>query len=126
MADFCIFSSQKSNVHAGIFLLRTLRPRQPPDMATAVRPLSSPRPMGPERSIRGADLGSNSIQVGLSRHVVTKYVEEWVTEIDDLTPLVRKIHTLLKAGQVDKAKKFLPPERVYVAGACGRSLILQV
>jgi hypothetical protein len=67
----------------------------------------------PERSIRGADLGCNSIQVGLSRQIIEKYVEEWVVEIQDFTPLVRKIHGLVKAGHIDKAKKLLPPERVY-------------
>jgi hypothetical protein len=29
----------------------------------------------PERSIRGADSGCNSIQVGLSRHIIQKYVD---------------------------------------------------
>lgn len=77
-----------------------------------------------ERSLRGADLGCNSIQVGLSRHIIQKYVDDWVTEIQDCTPSVRKIHGLLKAGQADKAKKLLPPERVYpvssqVAGQLG-------
>jgi len=67
----------------------------------------------PERSIRGSDLGCNSIQVGLSRHIIEKYVDEWVVEIEDLTPLVRKIHALVKAGQIDKGRKLLPPERIY-------------
>lgn len=67
----------------------------------------------PERSIRGADLGVNSVQVGLSRHVIQKYVNDWIFEIQDYTPLVRKIHALVKAGHADKAKKLLPPERVY-------------
>ena len=67
----------------------------------------------PERSIRGADLGTNSIQVGLSRHIIQKYVDDWVVEIQDYTPLVRKIHAQAKAGQVDKARKLLPPERIY-------------
>jgi hypothetical protein len=30
----------------------------------------------PERSIRGADLGINSIQVGISRHLIQRYVDE--------------------------------------------------
>ena len=67
----------------------------------------------PERSIRGADLGYNSIQVGLSRHIIQKYVDEWVVEIQDYTPLVKKIHALVKAGHADKAKKLLPPEQIY-------------
>ena len=67
----------------------------------------------PERSIRGADLGINSIQIGLGRAVIERYVNEWVVEIRDLTPLVRKIHAFVQSGKVDNAKKLLPPERVY-------------
>lgn len=67
----------------------------------------------PERSIRGADLGYNSIQVGLSRHIIEEYVETWIAEIQDVTPLVKKLHALMQASQVDKAKKLLPAERVY-------------
>src|SRR5262249_30255554 len=32
----------------------------------------------PERSLRGAGLPYRSIQVGLSRHIIREYVEEWV------------------------------------------------
>lgn len=67
----------------------------------------------PERSIRGANLPYDSIQIGLSRHIIQRYVEEWILDIQDYTPLVRKIHGFLKAGEVEKAKKFLPKERVY-------------
>lgn len=67
----------------------------------------------PERSIRGADLGTNSIQVGLSRHVIEKFVSGWTVEIKDVTPLVRKIHGLVKEGHADKVKKLLPAERLY-------------
>ena len=71
----------------------------------------------PERSIRGADLGYNSIQAGLSRHLIEKYVDDWIVEIRDVTPLAKKIHALVKNGQIDKAKKIvasgtrLPSER---------------
>lgn len=67
----------------------------------------------PERSIRGARLESHSIQVGLSRFMIEDFVENWVVDIADITPLVRKIHGLIKNGHVDKAKKLLPPERIY-------------
>lgn len=67
----------------------------------------------PERSLRGKDLGINSIQVGLSRHIIERFVAEWVVDITDLTPVVRKIHTLLSQGHIDKARRLLPPERVY-------------
>ena len=67
----------------------------------------------PERSIRGADVGVNSIQVGLSRGVIQRFVDDWTIEIEDYTPLARKIHALMKGGKADNAKKLLPPERVY-------------
>ncbi|MEU5883386.1 DUF4291 domain-containing protein [Spirillospora sp. NPDC047279] len=67
----------------------------------------------PERTLRGATLDARSIQVGLSRHVIDRYADEWTVSIDDLTPQVRKIHRLLQDGQATKAKTFLPKERVY-------------
>lgn len=80
----------------------------------------------PERSLRGADLGYNSIQVGISRHLIQRYVDEWVVDIEDYTPLVKKIHTLLKVGQADKAKKLLPGERPYpVSAPIARRLMIQ-
>ena len=67
----------------------------------------------PERTLRGKSLPVNSIQVGLGRHIIEKYVNEWTIEIKDVTPLVRKIYGLLQQGQEAKAKGFLPKERVY-------------
>lgn len=67
----------------------------------------------PERSIRGGKLEYRSIQVGLSRHIVERYVDEWIVDIQDYSPMVKKMYDLLQAGQVDKAKKSLPKERVY-------------
>lgn len=80
----------------------------------------------PERTLRGAGLPYNSIQVGLSRHIIQEYVEEWVASIEDITPRVRKMYALLQAGEADKAKRLLPPERVYPVNAeLGRRLLLQ-
>jgi hypothetical protein len=67
----------------------------------------------PERSIRGAHLPYDSIQVGLSRHISPRYVDEWTVSIEDVTPLVKKMHAHLRAGDIDKAKKHLPVEKVY-------------
>jgi hypothetical protein len=67
----------------------------------------------PERSLRGAGLPYYSIQVGLSRHVIREYVEDWVAGIEDYTPRVRKIQQLLQSGATDRAKRLLPPERLY-------------
>jgi len=78
----------------------------------------------PERSLRGASLPYGSIQVGLSRHIIGRYVNEWTVNISDYTPLVRKIYGLLKAGQIERAKKLLPPERVYPLDSAIGSRIL--
>jgi hypothetical protein len=79
----------------------------------------------PERSLRGAWLPYYSIQVGLSRHVIREYVDDWVVAIDDFTLRVRKIYHLLQSGQADKAKRQLPPERVYpVSCGVGRRLLI--
>ena len=67
----------------------------------------------PERDLRGASLEYRSIQVGLSRHIVERYVNEWTVEIRDITPLMHKIHALIQSGHTDKARDLLPKERVY-------------
>ena len=71
----------------------------------------------PERTIHGASLPSRSIQVGLSRHIIEHYVNDWTLEIRNETLLVRKIAALLKAGETGKAKDLLPKERVYPVSA---------
>lgn len=67
----------------------------------------------PERSLRGADLQTGSIQVGLSRHVIDRYVDEWTVDIVDETARARKIADLLARGQEAAARRLLPPERPY-------------
>jgi len=68
----------------------------------------------PERSIRGAKLEMRSIQVGISRHLIEEYNEDWIVEISDYTPLTKKINRLRKLGKHAEAKRLLPKERVYV------------
>lgn len=67
----------------------------------------------PERSLRGEKLSAWSIQVGLSRHVIHEYNDQWIRKIHDLTPLVHKIAQLRKDGKHKEAKRLLPEERVY-------------
>lgn len=67
----------------------------------------------PERSLRGAALNHYSIQVGIGRDLIRTFVEEWITEITDVTDLVRRMSELLRAGQAPKAQRLLPSERVY-------------
>lgn len=80
----------------------------------------------PERSIKGSDLQTDSIQVGLSRHIIRQFVYEWVVSIDDYTPLVKKIRNLLKKGDMRNAKKLLPKEQVYkLPSKHGKHLMIQ-
>ena len=67
----------------------------------------------PERDLRGASLEYRSIQVGLSRHIIERYVNEWTVEIRDITPFVRNLHGLIASGHADRARALLPKERVY-------------
>jgi hypothetical protein len=67
----------------------------------------------PERTLRGKSLPVDSIQVGLGRHIIEKYVDEWTIEIQNVTPFVRKIYGLLQQGQEAKSKGFLPKECMY-------------
>ncbi|OAI54687.1 hypothetical protein AYO47_09890 [Planctomyces sp. SCGC AG-212-M04] len=66
-----------------------------------------------ERSLRGAALNYFSIQVGISRHLIREYNDQWIVRIEDLTPTVSRIRELLRGGRIDNAKRLLPPERVY-------------
>lgn len=67
----------------------------------------------PERSIRGGKLDYRSIQVGISRHLIQEYNEDWIVDIKDYTPLANKIYKLRLDGRHDKAKELLPKEKVY-------------
>ncbi|MFF2192619.1 DUF4291 domain-containing protein [Streptomyces sp. NPDC058157] len=67
----------------------------------------------PERSVRGAALNHYSIQVGVGRHLVRTFADEWTTGITDLTPQVRKAAALIQGGQAARAARLLPCERVY-------------
>lgn len=79
----------------------------------------------PERSIKGADMQIDSIQVGLSRHIIRRFVDEWIISIEDYTPTVRKIYDLLQKGDIKNAKRHLPGEKVYpVSSEIGRHLMI--
>jgi hypothetical protein len=67
----------------------------------------------PERSIRGSKLQYFSIQVGISRYLIEEYVKNWIVSIEDLTPLVRKLHRLRRQGDYKHASRQVPPERPY-------------
>jgi hypothetical protein len=79
----------------------------------------------PERSLKGADLQVDSIQVGLSRSIIRKFVDEWIVSIEDYTPRVSKMYDLLQRGDAKNAKKHLPNEKVYdVPENIGKHLLI--
>ncbi len=67
----------------------------------------------PERSIHGKKLDYRSIQVGVSRELISNYVESWIIQIVDLTSLTHKIRRLCEQGHSGRGKKLLPRERKY-------------
>ncbi|MDG9683363.1 DUF4291 domain-containing protein [Streptomyces sp. DH18] len=67
----------------------------------------------PERSLRGAALNHYSIQVGIGRHLIRTFTDDWVVSITDLTPHVHKAASLIRAGHAAKSQRLLPSERVY-------------
>lgn len=67
----------------------------------------------PERTLDGASLPQRSIQVGLSRAMIARYVNDWTVAIGDVTPLVKRVDSLRKAGERATARALLPRERVY-------------
>lgn len=67
----------------------------------------------PKRSIRGAKLDYRSIQVGISRHLIEEYNNDWIMDIQDYSSLARKIYQLKMDGRYDKAKDLLPKEKIY-------------
>jgi hypothetical protein len=67
----------------------------------------------PERSLHLGALPHRSLQVGLSGEAVDRYLTEWTLTLTDVTPSVRAIHDLLRAGDERAASALLPPERPY-------------
>ena len=67
----------------------------------------------PERNERGGKLHHRSIQVGLGRGIVQRYVDAWTTEIRDVTPLVAQLRKLREEQAWDRVTASLPPERPY-------------
>ncbi|MFD8206632.1 DUF4291 domain-containing protein [Streptomyces sp. NPDC059695] len=67
----------------------------------------------PERSARGAALNHYSIQVGISRHLIRAFTDEWTVDLTDITPRVHKAAALLRSGREGKARALFPVERVY-------------
>ncbi|MFH7593515.1 DUF4291 domain-containing protein [Streptomyces racemochromogenes] len=70
----------------------------------------------PERDPHLNPLPHRSLQLGLSGPASRAYADEWTVSIRDVTPLVREIHGLVRAGDTDAAHALLPVETPYPAG----------
>jgi len=95
--------------------------RQGLEEALAAAKLSSGKTSGaqvvvqwdPERSLRGAKLEYRSIQIGLGRGIVGRYVSEWTVAIADRTLEVGRMRALRADGDWDHLRRLLPRERPY-------------
>ncbi|MGW0767460.1 DUF4291 domain-containing protein [Streptomyces sp. NPDC002676] len=67
----------------------------------------------PERDLHHNPLPYRSLQLGLSGQAAARYADEWITGIEDVTPLATEIHALVRAGESEKATELLPQERPY-------------
>ncbi|MDF1664843.1 MAG: DUF4291 domain-containing protein [Planctomycetota bacterium] len=80
-----------------------------------------------ERDLRGQARPHYSIQVGLSRHVIEDYAQNWILRIEDFTPRVRKIRELIKRGKRSSVSKLLYREKPYpLPGNIARGLGIPV
>ena len=67
----------------------------------------------PEKDIHLQNLNYRSIQIGLTGIAVEHYVNDWILAIDDITPLCKKIHSLILDKKIEEAKNLLPLENIY-------------
>ncbi|MEU9098309.1 DUF4291 domain-containing protein [Streptomyces sp. NPDC048361] len=67
----------------------------------------------PERDLHLRALPYRSLQLGLVGEAVRRYADEWIVGVRDVTPLARRVHGLVTAGQLPAARALLPEERVY-------------
>lgn len=67
----------------------------------------------PDRSVTLDPLPRRAIQIGLSGEAVTRYVDEWIVAITDITQAATKIHRAVLDRDRAAATAALPEERVY-------------
>lgn len=65
----------------------------------------------PERDLKGKKLATRSIQVGIGKEIVSRYVHEWIVDITDITDLVVQLRELRDQHKFTQAQKLLPVER---------------
>jgi hypothetical protein len=64
----------------------------------------------PERTWSLQPLPYRTIQVGLARQALMRYVEAWICDIVDVTDRAHAAHDLVTAGQIEAARALVPAE----------------
>ncbi|MDE3722045.1 DUF4291 domain-containing protein [Nocardiopsis sp. N85] len=67
----------------------------------------------PERDLRLNPLEHRSLQLGLAGEASTRYADEWLVSITDVTATARRIHALVQQGDTEGAAALLPAEHPY-------------
>jgi hypothetical protein len=67
----------------------------------------------PERNLHLEPLDHRAIQIGIGGPAVPLYVNEWISQITDITALAHRIGGLVADGKLDEAGALLPDERPY-------------
>ncbi len=67
----------------------------------------------PERDLHLRPLPYRTIQIGLTKKIVPRYLNQWIRAITDVTPLAHSIHDLVRNGEIGQACSKLPVERPY-------------
>ena len=67
----------------------------------------------PERNMILEPLPYRTIQIGLSNEAVSKYVNEWVQQITDITQTATDIKKLIDLKEFEKATNLFPIEKIY-------------
>ncbi|MEU4667085.1 DUF4291 domain-containing protein [Amycolatopsis sp. NPDC023774] len=71
----------------------------------------------PERDVHHRPLPHRSIQLGLRGEAVDRYVDEWITAVTDITPVMRAVREHLVDGRVAEARALVPVEPRYPLSA---------
>ncbi|MGD9484561.1 DUF4291 family protein, partial [Streptomyces sp. TRM70308] len=67
----------------------------------------------PERDLHLRALPHRSLQLGLAGEAARRYADEWITGVDDVTPLAHAVRERVRDGHVAEAARWLPAERPY-------------
>ena len=67
----------------------------------------------PERTLRLEALPHRTIQIGLSGEAVNAYVDRWIRNIEDVTPLAKAVEAAVHQGALDRARGLAPSEGPY-------------